>query len=33
MFSRTGEAVPQQHFSPIFCHLSPDRLKDQLASD
>jgi para-nitrobenzyl esterase len=30
-FSQSGNAVPQQHFSPIFCHLSPDRLKGQLA--
>lgn len=30
-FSNTGDAVPQQHFAPIYCHLSPDRLKDQLA--
>jgi para-nitrobenzyl esterase len=31
-FSQSGEAVPQQHFSPIYCHLSPDRLKEQLAN-
>jgi len=31
-FSGSGDAVPQQHFSPIYCHLSPDRLKGQLAS-
>ncbi len=31
-FSQSGDAVPQQHFSPIYCHLSPDRLKRQLAA-
>jgi para-nitrobenzyl esterase len=31
VFSQSGDAVPQQSFSPIFCHLSPDRLKQQLA--
>jgi para-nitrobenzyl esterase len=31
-FSQSGEAVPQQHFSPVYCHLSPDRLKRQLAN-
>ncbi len=31
-FSQSGDAVPQQHFSPMFCHLSPDRLKGQLAN-
>ena len=31
-FSGTGDAVPQQHFPPIYCHLSPDRLKGQLAN-
>jgi para-nitrobenzyl esterase len=31
-FSQSGDAVPQQHFSPIYCHLSPDRLKGQLTS-
>jgi para-nitrobenzyl esterase len=31
-FSNSGDAVPQQHFSPIYCHLSPDRLKVQLAN-
>ena len=29
-FSQKGEAVSQEHFSPIYCHLSPSRLKDQL---
>jgi para-nitrobenzyl esterase len=32
-FSQNGDGVPQQHFSPIYCHLSPDRLKDQLANE
>ena len=31
-FSESGDAIPQQHFSPIYCHLSPDRLKEQLAN-
>lgn len=31
-FSQGGDPVPQQHFSPIYCHLSPDRLKQQLAN-
>ena len=31
-FGENGEASPQQNFSPMFCHLSPDRLKDQLGS-
>jgi para-nitrobenzyl esterase len=31
-FSESGDAVPQQDFSPMFCHLSPDRLKEQLAA-
>jgi para-nitrobenzyl esterase len=31
-FSNSGDAVPQQHFSPMYCHLSPDRLKVQLAN-
>ncbi len=31
-FSQSGDAVPQQHFSPIFCHLSPERLKEQLGN-
>jgi para-nitrobenzyl esterase len=31
-FSQSGDAVPQQHFSPMFCHLSPERLKGQLAN-
>jgi carboxylesterase type B len=31
VFSQSCDAVPQQNFSPIYCHLSPDRLKQQLA--
>jgi para-nitrobenzyl esterase len=30
VFDQKGEPVPQEHFSPIFCHLSPDRLKKLL---
>src|SRR6201998_617591 len=30
IFSHSGDAIPQQNFSPIYCHLSPDRLKKQL---
>jgi para-nitrobenzyl esterase len=30
VFSYSGDAIPQQNFSPIYCHLSPDRLKKQL---
>ena len=33
VFSNDGAPVPQQHFSPIFCHLSPDRLKQQLVNN
>ena len=32
VFSQRGDAVPQQSFSPLYCHLSPDRLKQQLAN-
>jgi para-nitrobenzyl esterase len=32
-FSQSGDAVPQRHFSPPFCHLSPERLRLQLASN
>jgi len=32
VFSQNGQPVPEEHFSPIFCHLSPDRLKKQLDS-
>ena len=31
-FSSKGDSVPLEHFSPIYCHLSPSRLKDQLAN-
>jgi para-nitrobenzyl esterase len=31
-FNQSGDAVPQQDFSPIYCHLSPDRLKKQLVN-
>jgi len=31
VFSQNGDAVPQRSFSPIYFHLSPDRLKEQLA--
>jgi para-nitrobenzyl esterase len=31
-FSNSGDAVPQLHFSPMYCHLSPERLKEQLGS-
>ncbi len=31
-FSQSGDAVPQKDFSPIYCHLSPDRLKKQLVN-
>jgi len=32
VFSQSGNAVPQQSFSPVYCHLSPDRLKEQLGN-
>jgi para-nitrobenzyl esterase len=32
VFSTNGDPVPQESFSPSFCHLSPDRLKQQLGS-
>ena len=31
IFSHGGDAVSEQNFSPAYCHLSPDRLKKQLA--
>lgn len=31
-FSSKGDAVSLEHFSPMYCHLSPSRLKDQLAN-
>jgi para-nitrobenzyl esterase len=33
VFSQNGDSVPQRDFSPIFCHLSPDRLKEQLGNN
>lgn len=32
VFSHSGDAIPQENFSPIYCHLSPDRLKKQLVN-
>lgn len=32
VFSASGDAIPQENFSPSFCHLSPDRLKQQLGN-
>jgi para-nitrobenzyl esterase len=32
VFSQSGDALPQKNFSPIYCHLAPDRLKQQLAN-
>jgi para-nitrobenzyl esterase len=32
-FNENGDAVSRQSFSPIFCHLSPDRLKQQLSAE
>jgi para-nitrobenzyl esterase len=31
-FGESSDAVPQKQFSPMYCHLSPDRLKAQLGS-
>ena len=31
-FTQIGDANPQQNFSPLYCHLSPRRLKEQLAN-
>ena len=31
-YSESGDAIPKENFSPSFCHLSPDRLKQQLAN-
>ena len=31
-FGESSDAVPQKQFSPMYCHLSPDRLKEQLGS-
>ncbi len=33
IFGQNGDAVPEKNFSPIFCHLSPDRLKQQLGNN
>jgi len=30
-FGQNGDALPQKDFSPIYCHLAPERLKQQLA--
>jgi para-nitrobenzyl esterase len=32
-FSQSGDALPQQGFSPPFCHLAPDHLKQQLTNN
>ena len=32
VFGENGEASPRHGFSPMFCHLSPDRLKEQLGN-
>jgi len=32
VYSETGDSIPQEHFSPSFCHLSPNRLKQQLGN-
>ena len=32
VFSQSGDAVPQRNFSPVYCHLAPDRLKEQLGN-
>jgi len=32
-FSQSGDALPQQGFSPPFCHLAPDHLKQQLINN
>jgi para-nitrobenzyl esterase len=32
VFSKSGDALPQKTFSPIYCHLAPDRLKQQLVN-
>lgn len=31
-FSQSGDAVPERHFTPMDCHVSPDRLKERLAN-
>jgi para-nitrobenzyl esterase len=32
-FDENGDAVPRRDFSPVFCHLAPERLKRQLAGN
>ena len=32
-FDRSGQAVPQQAFSPPFCHLAPERIRRQLTEN
>jgi para-nitrobenzyl esterase len=32
-FNENGDAIPQHDFSPIFCHLSADRLRRQLTGN
>lgn len=32
VFTESGNAEPRQDFSPNYCHLSPDRLKEQLGN-
>jgi para-nitrobenzyl esterase len=32
VFGENGDANPQFNFSPIYCHLAPERLKQQLAN-
>lgn len=31
-FTESGDAVPREDFSPNYCHLSPNRLKEQLGN-
>ena len=31
-FNESGDAVPSHDFSPVFCHLAPDRLRQQLSA-
>ena len=33
VFGQNGDAAPLKDFSPTFCHLSPDRLKEQLGNN
>ena len=32
-FTESGDAAPQQGFSPMYCHLAPQRLKELLANE